>query len=197
MNAVELFGVVSGAWGMVGVGLGSMISAGMQRASEKKAAHTWRTQLETAAKAGDVALCVRIGGRNAVAPDVARYLRKSHPAIETLLSYEAPEGATLDDPNTARRITDDLIELLGELGKRETATLHLFYGGTTPYPLLLGALLGNTTPVKAYAYDGSGGYRPLYDWNPKSAYTRTRATKRLGRWETLACSTPDLDNPPD
>ena len=198
MAPSEIFGVVSGAWGMAGVTVGGAVGAGVGRWKNRKASKRYRDGLRAASTAGELALCLSVGGTKDPEKDLVAYLKESQPALESFLYYATPDGADLANPDMARRVCDDLTALLREVGRERTPRLHLFLNGMLAYPFLVGALAGNTTPVVVYYFDTRATpptYLPLYEWRPADAHT-ARITAPLGTWRSIACPTPPATGSP-
>lgn len=176
-----------------------------QKFSQKRLRNRRLLELQQAATAGEVAICVRVGGLSDPVPDVLKYLREHHPAVRNLLVYrvsaeEADDaGATLDNPVTAQRIVEDIREGIRAYGKAEIARVHFFPSGMIAYPLMLGAMVGNWCPVVVY-HKSKDAYVPLYEMSRDWIQQGKRGFESMKAWEVLsvmaAPEIPALSFPP-
>ncbi|MGV3721311.1 MAG: SAVED domain-containing protein [Actinomycetota bacterium] len=175
-------GLLSGVWGIIG----GLLALTWERLGERRLRKHRLEALRKAAATGEVAVCVGLGGVGVPEPDVVRFLREHHPAVATVMVYQAPDDAKLDDPATALRVVEDLREWMREYGRQPMTRLHFFPAGMIAYPFLVGAMLSNLCPVVVYHRQKSGTYVPLYEW-VKDAYEHPqRLTRRLASWKIVS-----------
>ena len=81
MSPMDIFSIVSGAWGMAGVTVGGLATTGVTRHKVRKAKQRYKDALQAATGEGELALCISIGGRNAPDKDLAAYLAAEQPGL--------------------------------------------------------------------------------------------------------------------
>jgi SMODS-associated and fused to various effectors sensor domain len=175
---------------LISAAIAAVATWGYQKFSRKRLRNRRLRELQQAATAGEVAICVRVGGLSDPVPDVLKYLREHHPAVSNLLVYrvsaeEAEEAsATLDSPITAQRIIEDIREGIRAYGKAEIARVHFFPSGMIAYPFMLGAMVGNWIPVVVY-HRSKDAYIPLYEMSRDWIQQGKRGFEFMKAWEVL------------
>ncbi|MCS6923538.1 MAG: SAVED domain-containing protein [Fimbriimonadales bacterium] len=193
-NWREWLALASDSWGvMTAVGALGMwllikVQGWWQRRQRLKA-------LSQVAPESAVALCVRVGGRSDPVPDVVAYLKERQPHIKQVFVYQAPENATLGNPQIAERIVEDLREAMAALGKQRLTEIHLFPAGMIAYPFILGALLSNWAPVTVYHLQETQ-YVPLYRLSKEWLQRKQRTTRALAKFELICLDSQAPQNAP-
>jgi hypothetical protein len=176
---------------LISAAIAAVLTWGYQKFSRKRLRNRRLHELQQAATAGEVAICVRVGGLSDPVPDVIKYLRGHHPDIRNLFVYrisaeEAEDaGATLDNPVTAQRIIEDIREGVRAYGKAEIARVHFFPSGMIAYPLMLGAMVGNWCPVVVY-HKSKDAYVPLYEMSRDWIQQGKRGFELMKTWEIFS-----------
>jgi hypothetical protein len=183
LKSVLLNVVASALWAIFGGGLVILL----KRLSDRSAKAKRLREISEASREGNVAICVRVGGRAAALPDVEDYLRKNLREIRTLLSYDVASSdlkadGSLINQETAASIVEDIVEGLAAYGKGTQARVHFFPSGIVAFAPLLLAIMTNWGRVVVYHLTEQG-YVPLYELSKDRIHRATRVSRqpRIGR----------------
>ncbi|MCG3144830.1 MAG: hypothetical protein HONDAALG_02303 [Gammaproteobacteria bacterium] len=140
-------------------------------------------QIQTAAKEGEIAICIRVGGYSDPLPDVRNYLQAHHPNIAQILVYQA-SGEALDEPATAARIVEDVYEGIRAYGEGAISRLHFFPSGMVAYSPIIFTILSNWGKVVVY-HKKTDAYVPLYEVDKDRRRLVKREFKSLNAWQVV------------
>jgi hypothetical protein len=147
-------------------------------------------EITQAAKTGEVAICIRIGGGADATPDVLRYLKAHHPNITQLIVYRVSAGdaekksGRLDLDTTAAQIIEDINEGIRAYGKGGISRVHFFPAGMLAYAPALFAMMSNWGKVVVY-HKQADTYAPLYEVDKDRRHLETRDFPALKNWEVI------------
>lgn len=147
-------------------------------------------EITQAAKTGEVAICIRVGGGADAAPDVLKYLKAQHPNITQLLVYRVSAGdaekqdGKLDSEITAAQIIEDINEGIRAYGKGGISRVHFFPAGMIVYAPALFAMMSNWGKVVVY-HKQADTYVPLYEVDKDRRHLEIRAFPPLKNWEVI------------
>ncbi len=166
---------------------GGFVAWGWRTIHNKRLRHRRLQQIQTAAKEGEVAICIRVGGASDPLPDVRMYLQAHHPNIAQIVVYQA-SGEALDEPATAARIVEDIYECIRAYGEGPISRLHFFPSGMVAYSPIIFTILSNWGKVVVY-HKKTDAYVPLYEVDKDRRYLVKREFESLNTWQVVAVQT--------
>lgn len=185
LKSVLLNVVASALWAIFGGGLVLLLKWRRERSAKAKRLR----EISEVSSEGDIAICLRVGGRAAALPDVEDYLRKNRPEIRTLLSYDVASSdlktdGSLTHPETAASIVEDVVEGLAAYGKGTQTRVHFFPSGIVAFAPLLLAIMTNWGRVVVYHLTEQG-YTPLYELSKDKIHQATRVFPSTRTWQVV------------
>jgi len=148
-------------------------------------------EITQAAKTGEVAICIRVGGGADAAPDVLKYLKAHHPNITQLIVYRVSagdaekQGGRLDSDTTAAQIVEDINEGIRAYGKGGISRVHFFPAGMLAYAPALFAMMSNWGKVVVY-HKQADTYAPLYEVDKDRRHLEKRDFPPLKNWGVIS-----------
>lgn len=170
----DVLSTLSAIWGVVGAAIAWLFGYVTGRLRRKRRLRA----LDRLEPDKAIFLIIWTGGKSDPEPDVREYLQSRGLGPLRGLSYKAPLKEELSDPEVAERLTEDLREMLTELGSGSLREVHLFYAGLVAYAPVIGAMLANWCTVVVY-HKKADGYIPLYRLDKEWIQAGRRSFKPL------------------